>query len=433
MFVKKNMKKNILILLLLTTTIFAQRPAHRLDFALQLRFPFFTEIHIIPDDSINTVYYDYRLPYNQLTFVKNGSQYNASLNVSVEVYDTAGQFISRQMQQSNITVDDFSKTNSADHFCEGVLLFHLTNNDYKLIPIIDDVQSGQEAKLEPVRINKLKNQTKQFLSPLVLDENKTEINGKKYFVLTNYEDAIPFSSNKYQLAIPCRDTSLQKIYVKIISNKDTVFSNYVNESFLSNISIEEDSGKIILGSGTNGNVHRNFILNNFSNSLSEGRIKIIVSNDKDGENPDIFIKNVTWFDKPFSLRNPEFAINSLKYMEKNSVINKLLDADKTDYMIELNKYWEKYDPTPTTKFNELMNEYYGRIDYAIKNFAPLSKKNGADTDRGKIFIKFGMPAKIERSSNDNGKVVELWIYTKEKLSFKFVDKNGTGEFPLAKG
>jgi hypothetical protein len=44
-----------------------------------------------------------------------------------------------------------------------------------------------------------------------------------------------------------------------------------------------------------------------------------------------------------------------------------------------------------------------------------------------------MPAKIERSSDDYGKIVELWIYTKEKLSFKFVDKNGTGEFPLAKG
>ena len=151
------------------------------------------------------------------------------------------------------------------------------------------------------------------------------------------------------------------------------------------------------------------------------------------DNPETFHKEVVWYDKPFSLRNPEFAIKSLKYMERDSVISKLLDADKSDYPVELEKYWKKYDPTPDTKFNELMNEYYSRIDFALKNFAPISGRNGADTDRGKIFIKFGKPAKIERSSNDNGKVVELWIYTKENLSFMFEDKNGTGEFPLVKG
>jgi GWxTD domain-containing protein len=133
------------------------------------------------------------------------------------------------------------------------------------------------------------------------------------------------------------------------------------------------------------------------------------------------------------LLNPEFAITSLKYIESDSLISKLLDADSKEYPEELQKYWHKYDPTPKTKFNELMNEYYNRIDYAMKNFAPLSGDNGADTDRGRIYIKYGMPEKIERSSNDDGKVEELWIYTKENLSFRFVDKNGTGEFPLAKG
>ena len=219
----------------------------------------------------------------------------------------------------------------------------------------------------------------------------------------------------------------------LLNNKDTIVSKYINESFLSGVSLKENKGNILIEPGKGDIVYRNFILNNFSNSLSEGEVQIIVKDKENSANHEKFVKFVNWFNKPFSLQNPQFAITSLKYMEKDSVISRLLDVDKIDYMPELMKYWEKYDPTPDTKFNELMDVYYDRVDYAIRNFASLSNRNGADTDRGKIYIKFGKPAKIERSSDDNGKIVELWIYTKKQLSFKFVDKNGTGEFPLAKG
>ncbi|MGA8264832.1 MAG: hypothetical protein WB779_10355, partial [Ignavibacteriaceae bacterium] len=145
------MKKIILILLLLVSVMFAQQPAHRPELLQQFKIPFFVEVHIIPDDSLNTIYYDYRIPYNQLTFVKDGDKYKAALNVALEVFDTTGQFISRQMKQRNIVADSFSETNSPDYFCEGVLLFHLQNDEYKFIPVINDVQSGQEVKLEPLR------------------------------------------------------------------------------------------------------------------------------------------------------------------------------------------------------------------------------------------------------------------------------------------
>ncbi len=433
MFVKKSMKKILIILLLLTPLLLAQYPSHKPGLPLLNKIPIFIEIHVIPGDSLNTIDFTYRLPYNQLTFTKDGNEYSAKLNLSVEIFDTAGQFISRQMKQSNIQVDDFSMTNSADYFCEDYLTFNLANSEYNFIPIINDVQSGQELKLEQIPVHKIKSDSVEFIKPFVINEDRVDVKGKKYFVLTDYEDSIPFSSKKYELAIPCKDTSIQRIYVQIINNKDTVFSNYTNDSFLSDLSLTENAGMLLLDSGTNPNVFRNFIINNFSNELSEGLVKIVVSKEKAGLDKKIFTKNVMWFNKPFSLRNPEFAISSLKYIEADSVISKLLDVDNSEYMKVLNDYWKKYDPTPRTKYNELMNEYYERVDYAFRNFAPLADKNGADTDRGRIFIKFGMPAKIERSSDEAGKVVELWIYTKENLSFKFVDKNGTGEFPLAKG
>jgi GWxTD domain-containing protein len=427
------MKKVFVILLLLTTSVLAQFPGHRRENIIRNRTPFFSEVHVIPADSTNIIDYVYKIPYNQLTFIKDDNKYQAALSLAVEVHDTSGQFIYRQINQTNITVSSFEETNSADNYCEDFIVFHLPNDEYNFLPVITDMQSGQEVRLEKKKVMKIRPDSAKILAPIVLNENKIESKGKEYPVLTNFEDAIPFSPMQYELAIPYKDTSVQKIYVRIIDEKDTVYSSYINKSFFSDLSLSKVDGQIVMNANHGPNDYRIFILNNFSNLLSEGRVKIVVAENKDGLDSNTFFKNVIWFEKPFSLLNPEFAITSLKYIESDSLISKLLDADSKEYPEELQKYWHKYDPTPKTKFNELMNEYYNRIDYAMKNFAPLSGDNGADTDRGRIYIKYGMPEKIERSSNDDGKVEELWIYTKENLSFRFVDKNGTGEFPLAKG
>jgi GWxTD domain-containing protein len=71
------------------------------------------------------------------------------------------------------------------------------------------------------------------------------------------------------------------------------------------------------------------------------------------------------------------------------------------------------------------------VDYTSKNFSSISNKKGFDTDRGKIYIQYGKPKKIERSSDTEGKIVESWYYDRQK-KFIFIDKQGTGEFSLLK-
>ncbi len=57
----------------------------------------------------------------------------------------------------------------------------------------------------------------------------------------------------------------------------------------------------------------------------------------------------------------------------------------------------------------------------------------AATDRGRVYIRFGKPDKIERTSNEEGNVVETWTYSKQDMKFVFVDKKGTGSFTLIEG
>lgn len=174
---------------------------------------------------------------------------------------------------------------------------------------------------------------------------------------------------------------------------------------------------------------RNFIIKNVNEKLNEGNLVLTIKNEEKEIDEKINL-NVVWFNKPFSLLNPEKAIEFLSYIESDSVVSELLDEDESDYPKVLNNFWAKFDPTPETTFNEIMFEYYSRVDYAVREFRSITNNNGAKTDRGMVYIKFGNADKIERTSTSQGQVIEVWTYSKSQRSFSFIDKTGTGNFTL---
>lgn len=426
------MKKIVLWSFIFFSAAFAQQHRRPAVTPFHSRVPFYAEVHVTPSDTAIEINYLYRIPYNQMVFVKENSHYEAGISLSVEVFDTSGQFVARQIKDDHIVVDDFLKTNSPELSAQGMLKFKLPNRSYNLVPSITDKQSGQEAKLNIYRVKKINKKFLDFLLPIVVNDGNENYNGQQVSVVTNYEGFVPFDKHNYRLIIPAVDTALQKIVVTITNETDTVFNGVVSDSYLSSNTMVEEGEDILLANQPGGQIFRNFVVNDFSNKLNVGKLKIVVSRDENPRYSDNFLKQVVWFNKPFSLRNPEFAIKSLKYMTSDSVVSKVLDTNKENYTKSLDNFWDKYDPTPATKFNELMNEYYLRVDFALLHFGTIAGRSGADTDRGKIFIKFGKPSYIERSSDEYGRMVERWVYKKERLTFIFIDKAGTGDFPLVK-
>ena len=101
-------------------------------------------------------------------------------------------------------------------------------------------------------------------------------------------------------------------------------------------------------------------------------------------------------------------------------------------MKKLYAYWKKQDPTPETAYNERMDEFYRRADYAYFNFARNARLlDGALTDRGKIYILYGAPTNIERSFLLGEQPVEIWSYSNNvKRIVKFTDPSGHGDYKL---
>ncbi|MDP2364490.1 MAG: GWxTD domain-containing protein, partial [Ignavibacteria bacterium] len=135
---------------------------------------------------------------------------------------------------------------------------------------------------------------------------------------------------------------------------------------------------------------------------------------------------------PNSLTDPEAAIKLIEIIEGKDVVSDIF-SESGNYSEKLFKYWRKQDPTPETEFNELMNEFYSRVDYCEINYKALSGNSGAKSDRGKTYIKYGAPDLIERNTNSNDKVVESWFYKKSNRKFVFIDKEGIGKFQLTDG
>ena len=95
-------------------------------------------------------------------------------------------------------------------------------------------------------------------------------------------------------------------------------------------------------------------------------------------------------------------------------------------------FWKKRDPTPRTAENEFVVEHLRRIRYADDHFGGRASGRGSDTDRGRVYIKYGPPDDIRPfTMMSEEKSYEIWTYeTRGYYEFVFRDRRGFGIYEL---
>ncbi len=139
-----------------------------------------------------------------------------------------------------------------------------------------------------------------------------------------------------------------------------------------------------------------------------------------------------WHSMPLSLENSREAIPPLQHITTEEEFKEISSGSKEEQMRKLYAFWKKQDPTSETAYNERMNEFYRRADYAYFNFAHNAHAiDGALTDRGKIYILYGPPTNIERTFLLGEQPVEIWTYSNNvKKIVKFTDVYGHGDYKV---
>jgi GWxTD domain-containing protein len=135
-----------------------------------------------------------------------------------------------------------------------------------------------------------------------------------------------------------------------------------------------------------------------------------------------------WPDMPASLLNLDIAIDHLKFILNEDQVKEIKDGSSTEKEQKFREFWERRDPSRGTVYNELMAEYYRRIDYAFLEFSNRGNFAGHESDQGKVYINYGPADSIDRQFPTNGKVVEIWKYGDK--SFVFEASTGFGDFVL---
>src|SRR5207249_10931301 len=132
-----------------------------------------------------------------------------------------------------------------------------------------------------------------------------------------------------------------------------------------------------------------------------------------------------WTGFPVSLDDIDLAIDQLQYIATDKELKKMRNArTPADKQKRFMEFWKSKDPSPNTTKNEVMNEYYRRIDYANKNYSTRYTP-GWKTDMGMVYIIFGLPNNVERHPYEmDTKPYEVWDYYELNRQFVFVDESG---------
>jgi GWxTD domain-containing protein len=141
---------------------------------------------------------------------------------------------------------------------------------------------------------------------------------------------------------------------------------------------------------------------------------------------------LVWKNMPISLTDIRTALPPLRYITTEEEYRYLSSGSAEDQFRKLFAYWQQRDPSPKTAMNELMAEFYSRVDYADHNFARNPRQlDGSSTDRGRVYLHYGKPTNISRTFLIGEPPTEIWTYDNSvKKVFIFTDESSNGNYRL---
>jgi GWxTD domain-containing protein len=399
-----------------------------------------TEVFSLLRDSVYKCYFLFQIPNSSLVFEKENSKFISRFEIDLEIKNSNEQVVQRKFSKDIIELNDYEKTISENEFIINFIELELAPDTFLCNVTFTDLITGKPFDIYHQKLDLVR--TKDSPRWLLIKPNQS--NGSGNFEVGIFGNIIPHSQNNYDLFLT-GNFDLSKVEKVKVKSDDTVFVNYEFISY-ANVSpkLHLQNNKILLelveepsirkhkststltdscSNETRSNV---LVIKNINEKLFEGKYSLVLYGSNESQIKEIPI-SVIWIDKPKSLTDYDSALEMIEFIEVDESYRTYFSSE-AEKKNKLFNYWKQKDPTPSTSFNELMYEFYTRVDYAQKEFISVSQRNGAKTDRGKVLILNGRPERIERSVNSYGKVIESWYYDKPERVFTFIDSRGDGNF-----
>lgn len=375
-----------------------------------------TELVIIPQDiSVSQINLLFQIDYPNLVFILEEGVYKAGIKGTLEIYSD-DKLIERKSIDKQIRETEYSKTKNDLFMLQGLFQFAVPHGEYSLKGVFDitNTVSGFKYSKNLIINDSLTNH--YFISP----SDKINCDQKKNGNIAICNEIIPFSEKKYDLLMIVPNQYLNNPEIRI-----TQFSSELNhhDSIIRPDMfpvLRECDGKIVFDEAPNEDFSI-LRLPWINRDLTEGAFEINLGADQEKEQ---IVLQCEWFDGPFSYFNKEKALKVIGKIFGEREMEEILDSEENNPIYH---FWKKKDPTPGTSFNELMAEFFFRVDKASNDFKNLQFPDGSLTDLGLIYIKYGDPDLIEKGFR-NSVAIQIWHYKKLNKEFVFFDSSGVGNY-----
>jgi len=464
---KRSLTASLLLVFILglAPNLMAQRNVNYRQLAMKNRQnPIHFDFIVLPGDNDSTLTFAsvFSLSYNYLPFKKTQSptedkQYYSTVSLNMEVFHSDKSRL-RKRDRDDVSVEglnlagrsfwadtayakDYDQSESKDDFLKGYMKVQVPPGIYSYVL---QMKRGEETdtRLSHVQTRMLESYKDMKYGNVIFGEkittkgSNTELRisdmgsnvkyGKDFYALAyipNYDSKANYTLHIHRLDIADRDTSRKnEVYSKKLADSD------IRTSLKPTLDSDAEGTLINLKSSDNGYAYAMVKIpnSNFPNSAYRFTIQ------KEDANMPVtrsMFRSI-WVDMPTSLLNLDTAIDMLHFITDKETIKQISSGSRAEREKKFREFWKKKDPTPNTEYNELMAEYYRRIDYAYKHFT-TENTVGYKSDQGEVYIKYGPPQNIQRKFPTNGPTTEIWTYPNRTFVFKAT--SGFGDFKLVSG
>lgn len=419
----------------------------------------FFDFTVLPGrtDSAVTFSSIFSFTYDSLPFKKSNkptakSEFISTVNLNMEVFNST----EAALRKNNVSIEglepaarafwsdtafaqSYEQSQSDQQFLSGHLNVSLKPGIYsyviqmnRLDDTEDRISRVQSVKIKP--FSEIKIGDVLFGDRLITNDATTQLKltsmghnvifGKDFYAfayIPQYEDNATYTLQVHSLNVVGNDTSkVSEVYSQKLMNNDIrtkVIPKFAGKNAEGNFInlLSSNTGYafalIKLPGSTFPNSH-------YRLTISESEADQIVSQTA---------FQTLWTDMPTSLLSLDVSIDMLRFIVDDKTLDRISRGSQSEREKKFREFWKQRDPTPKTAFNELMAEYYRRIDYAYENFSSRDLP-GYESDQGKIYIKFGPPQNVERKFPADGATTEIWKYPNRQFIFKAT--SGFGDFKL---
>lgn len=399
----------LIALTVVTSLTFAQRPRDDDAETRGFRCRSGQRLSSVPDSAL--VFVALSIPYDILTFVRGQQEgFAARVDASFTLIDNEGTLAAERSVNIDVLTEVFKETNSRTLNAVRTEEFYVKPGDYEVSVVITDRETKRKARWNG-EVSAALMDSLLSVSDLYWIDNDTLVNE------ANTPRVIENFSNREESAL---------VAIDLVSvAKDSLAVSWT-------VSGEDDKAVIsrsekLLPAGVVQRLEFSVVMKNLPVQNYKVLFEAIGFGRREARSVS-FAVNIPGV--PASISDLGQAIRQVKYIATAEENRRLRGASVLDREQLFREFWKRRDPTPETPRNELMEEYYFRVEYSNEKYS--THRPGWETDRGRIFIMYGEPSDIERHPFESGsRPYEIWYYHNLNRRFVFVDYTGFGDYTLA--